>query len=247
MIRDNAGGWCDTCLCFRDVQRALTAIGMLSLFCSTIQIMIEIAIFTGVKGKIGDMFMVDGSSKEAMTYQLYIAFAAFDVIMIIFSIILLYGNERTDVIRSRKFLMPWLVSLPFYVLYESAINIYYFYHQFNDKYAMPLKDGYHAGFIAVPLVYWIVKDILLFISFVFVVMRVQSLTPIIDYVYEEQGCGCSHSAPAPGIALPAPVSMTGCAHCSKPHPQPMYGYSSGATTANVGKVGWTTSVYNQGR
>lgn len=243
MIRDNLGGWCDTCLCFRDVQRALTAIGMLSLGCSTIQILLEIAVFTGMKGWSPE-FNVDSGSKEATTYQLYIALAAMDFIVIIFSIILLYGNERTDVIRSRKFLMPWLVSMPFYILYESAINIYYFYYQFNNKYEMPLMGGHVAGFIAVPFAYWIVKDVLLIISFVFVVMRVQSLTPIINYVYEEPACGCSHPSPAPGISLPAPVSFTGCG-CSKPNPQPVYGYSG--QTANVGKVGWTTSVYNSGR
>lgn len=246
------GGWCDTCFCFRDVQRAITVIGMLSLGCPIIEIFIEVAEFTGEKGHNPD-FKVSGSSKEEITYQLYIAFAALDFILAVFAIFLLYGNERTDVVRARKYLLPWAILIPFYIVYESAINIYYFYHQFNKKYDDPLDGGRHLGYVIVPLVYWIIKDLLLFISFVFVGMRIQSLTPVTEYVEPprvvEQGCGCSGHA-APPITLPAPVSFTGgCSTgaCSRPAPQPVYGYYNNGHSTPVGKTGWTTSVYNHGR
>lgn len=243
-------GWCDTCFCFRDVQRAVTVIGMLSLGCPIIEILIEVAVFSGVKG-MDSSFKVEGDSKEAITYQLYIALAAMDFVLAIFAIILLYGNERTDLVRARKYLIPWAVLIPFYILYETAINIYYFYNQFNNKYEGPLKDGHHLGFVIVPLVYWIIKDILLFFSFVFVIMRIQSLTPVTQYVEQDyppvQGCGCSQGPP---ISLPAPVSFTGgCSTgaCSRSAPQPVSGYYNNGHSTPVGKTGWSTSVYNNGR
>lgn len=228
---------------------------MLTLGCPIIEILVEIAVFTGYKGDYPD-FSVQGSEKQQITYQLYIALAVADFLLIIFSILLLYGNERSDEIRSRKFLLPWAILLPFFIVYESAVNIYYFYHQFNDKYIDPLSDGHSKGYEIVPLVYWIVKDILYFISFMFVIMRIQSLTPIIEYVREEEGCGCS--APAPVVSLPTPVTFNtgGCSSgacgrasagcgCGKAPPQPIYGYRSGVSSA--GAVGYSTNIYNHHR
>ena len=252
MKRDNMSGWCDTCFCFRDVQRAITAIGMLSLGCPIIEIFVAIAVFTGVNEQ-EDNFSVDGDTKEAITYQLYIAFAVVDFLLIIFSIMVLYGNERTDALKSRTYLLPWVILIPFYIIYESAINIYYFYYQFNDKYEAPLKNGHPLGFTIVPLVYWIVKDVLLFISFVFVLLRIRQLTPIVEYVPEyNQGCGCGSqgASVSPAMSLPAPVSFSGgCSSgaCGRALPQPAYGYYGGGQTANVTKTGWTTSVYNNSR
>lgn len=261
---NNAGGWCDTCFCFRDIRRAITAIGMFSLVTSTLQILVQVAVFTGMNEQMkddGNKLDVDGSEKEKITYQLYIALAAMDFVIAVFAIILLYGNERTDEVQGRKFLMPWAILILFYILYESAINIYYFYHQFNDKYQDPLKKGHPLGFTVVPLVYWIIKDILLFIGFVFVIMRIQSLRPVIQYVEAEYSGGCRdcEAPPAPvvrvnpPIALPTPVvaSCSSCNACSGNRcgcskPVPLYGYA-GAQSSNVAKSGWTTSIYNQGR
>lgn len=258
-FRPNAcGGWCDTCFCFRDVRRAITAIGMLSMITSLLQILVQVAVFTGMNEQ--DKVKIDGSAKEQITYQLYIALAAMDFVIVLFAIIMLYGNERSDEIQGRKYLMPWVILIPFYILYECAINIYYFYHQFNDKYQDPLADGHPLGFTVVPLVYWIIKDILLFISFIFVAMRVQSLLPVIQYVQEEpvyeSGCrDCTMPAPvikvAPPIALPTPV-VASCSACNSGNrcgcnrPQPLYGYA-GPQSSGLAKSGWSTSIYTSGR
>lgn len=260
---NNAGGWCDTCFCFRDIRRAITAIGMFSLVTSSLQILVQVAVFTGMNEQMkndGNKLSVEGDDREPITYQLYIALAALDFVIAIFAIVLLYGNERTDEVQGRKFLMPWVILIPFYIMYESGINIYYFYNQFNDKYQDPLKKGHPLGFTVVPLVYWIIKDIILFIGFVFVIMRIQSLRPVIQYVEAEySGCrDCPAPAPAvrvnPPIALPTPVvascsscnacSSNRCSGCNKP--TPLYGYAGGQSSAPA-KSGWTTSIYNQGR
>jgi hypothetical protein len=250
------------------------AIGVFSLFFSTTEILIAIAVFTGVSETKPISF--DPQSKEVITYELYIAHAAMNFVIIIFSILLLYGNERTNESRARSYYLPWLILIPFYVIYEAAINIFYFYNQFNHMYEEPLKSGSAIGYNIVPLVYCTIKDILLFISFVFLIIRFQSLSPVkIQYVQEDLGgchdvyaagptMGSCHDAyagpamrtpvvfplPAPSRpALPACTSCSGgclesnkCGKCNLP--QPMYGYA-GATTANAGKTGWTTSIYSR--
>lgn len=257
----NAGGWCDTFFCFRDVSRAITFIGTFSLVTSLVQILVQIAVFTGAN-ELSPLDL-NGSEKEKVTYQLYIALAAADFLVVLFAIVMLYGNERSNEIQGRKYLMPWAILLPFYVLYESAINIFYFIHQFNDKYSSPLNGGNPLGFTIVPLVYWVIKDIILFIGFLFVVMRIQSLRPRITYVQEhpnyEAGCGdCGPLPPVvhspPRISLPPPPAISSCSACNAcssnkcggcSRAQPLYGYASGQPSAV--KTGWTTSIYNQGR
>jgi len=261
---DNAGGWCDTCFCFRDVRRAIAAIGTFSLVTSLMQILIQVAVFTGQNDIT--IIHVAGNSKEQITYQLYIALAAADFLILIFAIVMLYGNERTNEVQGRKYLMPWVILIPFYILYETAINIYYFYNQFNGKYDDPLGRGNPLGFLIVPLIYWVVKDVILFIGFFFVIMRIQSLRPLIRYVEEypeyapDGGChDCAPQAPvvhaAPRISLPPPPAIASCSSCSAcsgnkcggcSKPQPLYGYASGQGHSAV-KQGWTTSIYNQAR
>lgn len=242
-------GWCDTCFCIRDVQRSIAVIGIFTLGCAITEIMHGISVFTGINEKYSD-FEVKGSSKEQITYQLYIALFAMDFFLAFFSVLLLYGNERTDLSRGRRFLIPWAVLIPFFVIYESAVNIYYFYNQFNNKYEGPLKEGHYLGFVIVPLVYWIIKDILAIIAFVFVVLRIQALTPIVEYVEPPYNPGCGCQGPSPPISLPTPVNFGGCSSgaCSRPAaPQPVYGYHYNGHSAQVGQKGFTTSVYNNGR
>lgn len=256
-------GWCDTCFCFRDIRRALVAIGMFSGVCSSIQILITVAVFTGMSDKVQ---MSPSDSKEVMTYQLYIALSCFDFVLLIFSFLLVYGNERSDEMTSRCYLMPWVIFVPFYVIFETAVNIYYFYYQFNNKYMDPLMGGSPLGMSIVPLVYWIVKDVILFVSFMFVLIRVQYLMPRgASYVRQIEPCHeCTYTpAPAPMIALPqpptiprpAPPACTSCStgscnadRCRKGNlPTPMYGYAGFNTGNNGGRTGgWTTSIYNTG-
>lgn len=235
---------------------------MFSLTTSLVQILVQVAIFTGINGVFP--INVGGSQKEEVTYQIYIALAAADFVVAVFALILLYGNERTDEIQGRKFLMPWAILIPFYIVYESAINILYFIWQFQNKYAelnqSLLQGGHSTGFIVVPLVYWIVKDIFLFVGFVYVVMRIQSLRPLhVQYVHEEYDQAYREPVPThvrPSLALPQPVQMNSCSSCNAcsgsrcgqcSKPTPLYGYA-GQPSSNVqAKTGWTTSVYNSAR
>jgi len=214
----------DTCFCFRDVRSATVAIAMLTGGCSFIQILITIAVFTGV-GTVD----VSNNSKEATTYQLYIALACFDFIMLIASFILGYGSQRSEGM-SRCYTLPWAILLPFYFIYETGINIYYFYYQFNSNgYQAPLVAGAAAGFVIVPLVYWIAKAILMFVSFLYIVTHLQRLNmnPRVRYArqvesFHEYESAPSFPHPTPKIALPAaptmcsPSPMMSMPGCNKP-------------------------------
>jgi hypothetical protein len=235
----------------------MVAIGMFTLGISVIQILVTVAVFTGYEewGKV----KITGDKPEGITSQLYIVLSVMDFVIIIFSIVFLYGNERTNEIKARNYYLPWVIIIPFYVIYESAINIYYFYNQFNTVYQEePLSKGYPLGFILVPLIYWAIKTIILIICFVFVIMRIQSLMP--DVVsYDQQpiqidGCHDCYSGPTMHVPSPAPPSLPPCTTCSGgacagnrcsacDHAQPMYGFA-GPQTSNVQKSGWTTTVYN---
>jgi hypothetical protein len=239
---------------------------MFSGGCSAIQILITVAVFTGMSDKVQ---MSPSDQKEVITYQLYIALACFDFVLLLFSFLLVYGNERTDEMTSRCYLMPWLIFVPFYVIFETAVNIHYFYYQFNNKYMDPLMGGSKMGLAIVPLVYWIVKEVILFVSFMFVLIRVQYLMPTrVKYVRQIEPCHeCTYTpAPAPAmIALPqpptiprpAPPTCTACSggggcnadRCRKCNlPSPMYGYAGFNNSGNNGgrTGGWTTSIYNTG-
>jgi hypothetical protein len=242
----------------------MVAVGMFTGSCAMVDILMTIAEFTGN----ADKFTLSPSSKEVTTYQLYIALACFDFVLFLFSILLIYGNERSDEMMSRNYLLPWAILIPFIVVFESGANIHYFYYQFNDKFENPLGHGTEMGYVIVPLVYWIIKDIIEFICFMFVVIRIQYLTPSVRYVRQIDPCHeCSYTpAPAPvrmalpqapSIPRPAPP-LPGCTSCSGGFcnadrcrsctlPQPMYGYAGFNTGNNVGRTnGWTTSIYNTG-
>jgi len=46
--------------------------------------------------------------------------------------------------KIRSYFLPWLILIPFYIIYESAINIYYFYNQFNGLFSSPLNKGIYG-------------------------------------------------------------------------------------------------------
>jgi len=203
---------CETCFCFRDVRRAIVAIGILTGVCSFVQILTTIAVFTGFDHIEG----VEHEDPEGYTYRLYIALACFDFVMIIVSFILVYGNERSNGM-SRCSTLPWVILLPFYFLFETGTNIYYFYHQFTPGagFEGPLMDGSHAGFAVVPLVYWITKAVLLFTSFLYLVCRLHTgmPSPQVKYVRQVESFHEYDSAPSfphasPMMALPPPPSIT---------------------------------------
>jgi hypothetical protein len=180
---------------------------------SLVQILVGIAVFTGgvELARMSDEEIMEKyhNSTVLITYILYIVLFVMDLFVIIFAWLMLYGNERTDEIKGRKFMIPWIIITPIYVIYESGINIFYFYNQFNKVYTeIPIKDGYPLGFILVPLVYWVVKEILLFICFVFILIRIQSLlAPVVQYVEPEMDC---FEGPMMVAPEPMPPSIPEC-------------------------------------
>jgi len=215
---------CGSCFCFRDVKRAVVAIGMLTGVCSLIQIFTTIAVFTGMQ-----QVNVSGNSDDEITYRLYIALACFDFVMVVVSFLLVYGSEVSAGL-SRCYTLPWVILLPFYFIYETAVNIYYFYHQFTagSGYQGPLWGGASLGFAVVPLVYWITKAILLFTSWVYLLVRLQHInlnaSPKVKYVrqvesFHEYDSAPSFPHPSPMISLPpAPSIPKPSQYC---HPAPM--------------------------
>jgi hypothetical protein len=165
--------------------------------------------------------------------------------------------------------LPWVIRLPFYFIYETAINIYYFYHQLNgnNRYNGPLDGGFPLGFSVVPLVYWITKAIILFTSFVYLVVRLQSVpaSPRMKYVRQVDSFHEYDSAPsfphhpppmislppAPSIPKPSSPQCTSCSggcsadRCNKCNlPQPLYGYAGmpkSNTGVNIGNYGMSSS------
>jgi len=259
---------CNTCFCFRDVRRATLATGMFTLVCSSIQILVTIAVFTG----INEIYPVTFSppSADVTTAELYIALACADFLLVIFSILFLFGNERSNEMVRKCYMYPWLILVPIYFVYESAINIYYFYNQFQFTYSSPLIGGSAKGFVIVPLVYWIVKEIILIVGYLFLIMHMQTYTPPPQHrpapyhadmmsghynpeVYMRPTPMALPPAPAPAhhacTACQGGFEQARCPHCSVP--KPLYGYagmSTGAQTDNnIVKSGWVTSVYNNGR
>jgi len=238
---------------------------MLTGGCSFVQILVTISVFTAMP-----QVDLSADSAEVTTYRLYIALACFDFLMLIASFLLVYGNELTNGV-SRCHTLPWLILLPFYFIYETGINIFYFYHQLNssNRYKGPLDGGFPAGFSVVPFVYWISKAILMFTSFLYLVSHLPNAgsSPKVKYVRQVESCHDYDIAPtfphpAPRIALPAPPTITrpsaprctscsgGCAadRCKKCNlPQPLYGYAgmqSGITgnTSGMGNAGITTGM-----
>jgi len=221
---------------------------------------VTVAVFTGFNS-VSPIQFTPSNDRKVITYELYIALAGADFFMMVFALFGLYGNERTDNFKGRCYLLPWVVLLPFYVIYESGINIYYFYNQLNNQYSAPLNGGSPLGFVLVPLVYWAVKEILLFIGFIFIVIRVHYMAPnrIVQYVQHPSvlppaACTDVYTGPAMHSPMPvtAPVSHSFAltpseGRMSSPVPQqPIYGYGS-PVNSGVTKSGWTTSVYNAGR
>jgi hypothetical protein len=198
--------------------------------------------------------------KDTTTFELYIALSCADFFVILFSAILLYGNERTDESRAKCYILPWLMLIPLYVIYESGINIYYFYNQFNDQYTDQLYEFSDAiGFHIVPLVYWVIKDILLFISFVFMVVRFQTLCPqSVQYVQNvDMGvppCADAYAGPTmhTPVILPSPPPCMACSggcsgasRCPKCNlAQPSYGYAGPQAGPSAATSGWMTSIYS---
>jgi len=241
-------GFFESCFCFRDIRRAVVAIGVFSLVTSIIQIITTVAVFTAFSQNSTISF--SPQTADVTTYELYIALAGVDFLVALAAVLVLYGNERTNQLMARCYFYPLLILLPPYVIYESGVNIYYFYNQFNSIYKAPLSGGSSMGYIIVPLVYWVIKDIIEFIGFIFLIVRIQNFQPAAPVIqYANTGGGCQGGCEGPTLHAPMPPPMmqlpsfpvyngppttacsggcsagSHCPKCNKRQTQPMYGYS----------------------
>lgn len=154
------------CLCWKDLRTPSIAVVVFSLTTSLLQILVEVAVFTYGAG-IYPMQSLMSNEPQATIIKLYIALAAFDFFIVLFSIIFLIGVDRNG--GHRYSAVPWIIWTFFYIIFESAININYFTRELpSEVFVMaPIQDG----FLIVPLVYWVVKDSIIFVGWWCVVSR----------------------------------------------------------------------------
>jgi len=254
---------CTWFFCFKDIQRAIVALGIFSLTTSLVQIGVSVSGFTAGAEIARLKLTFNPEDANATTYKLYIALSCADFFMCLFALLMLCGNESPENRRARCYFLPWVILLPFYMIYESAINVYYFYNQFNHLiYIGHLGAGTLKGFIIVPLVYWIIKDIILFIGFMMIITRIQNLTLSLVRTSQksnDESCNCYSAPPRPGSA-PVVTTQTyergtvvpRCHRCNLPKAQSGYSNTmpdvqcsrqSGMQPSN----GWTSTFYNNGR
>lgn len=171
------------CCCWRNLSTAATAAGVFTAVTSLIQILLQTAVFTGgveqPDGQPINIFNTSATggtfSAEQTVYILYVALAGADLILAVLSIIMLFGVEPEKK-PSRLFYIPWLAFLPLYMIYESAINVYFFYMAFSAR--LENRDAFILrpyGFLIVPLFYWFVKEIINFVFWVAVIGRVREI------------------------------------------------------------------------
>lgn len=228
---DDGGKGCfkKGCCCFRTLRSASIAAGMFTLMTSLMQWLVILAVFVGlaepfIKDNKNILYKpVTGVTSHFVDDQptvgaLYIALACADFIIICVSFILLYGIEARKF--RRAFFYPWIVVFPFYIAYESAINIYYFYLSFDARHNGPaygqilftsLSTLY--GFLVVPLIYWAVKEIIILAFWFAVIFYVKSLTnkdPVLPSQESAQPDGSTQFfeypprvAPGQGFDVPA--------------------------------------------
>lgn len=145
----------NSCLCWRDLMTPSIAVVVFSMTSSVFQILVEVAVFTGNQNSAG---VINYNDALGTAVKLYIALACFDFFVVLFGIIFLLAVERTG--GHRYSALPWIIWIIPYIIFESAVNIYYFSDEFQSN-----------GYYIVPLVYWVVKDIILFIGWWCVVSR----------------------------------------------------------------------------
>lgn len=114
------------------------------------------------------------------TYITYIVLAIADVFVVTFSILMLIGVDPQKKAH-RWYFYPWIVYMFIYIIYESGINIAYFVQAFGTRNnpATPMgfipPHGSKYGFMIVPLIYWIVKELIIFAFWVVVIAYVRQV------------------------------------------------------------------------
>lgn len=110
----------------------------------------------------------------------YVVLAIADVFVVTFSILMLIGVDPQKNAH-RWYFYPWIVYMFIYIIYESGINIAYFIQAFgardmpapNQNFIPPHGSAY--GFMIVPLIYWIVKELIIFAFWVVVIAYVRQV------------------------------------------------------------------------
>jgi energy-converting hydrogenase Eha subunit A len=164
----------------------------------------------------------------------YLVLAIADVHVIIFSIILLYGIEPKR--PCRCYFYPWIVFFPFYIIYESALNISFFYMTFTGMISIP---GANFGYVIVPLVYWPIKEITILVFWFIVIFYAVEVSRTIKAEKSGKIAGSAGAAPVTPAGHPQhPPHMDDqymtprvpfyqvAAAASRPDPMTNYGYMS---------------------
>lgn len=187
------------------------AVIVFSMTTSMLQILVQVAVFTGSHYP-GDF--LSATNAAGTSAKLYVALAAFDLFVVLFGVIFMLAVERSG--GHRYSALPWIIWIIFYIIFESAVNIFYFTQTISIN-GISTRQG---GYFVVPLVYWIVKDFILFVGWWCVVSRL---------------CYWNHTGSGSGdttllLTQPAPTVVNGVGPTDSFGP--MY-YNGGATHVQI--------------
>jgi hypothetical protein len=224
------------CCCFRTTKTVSTVAGTFTLVTSLLQILVALSVFTGFSEML-DSPGVPSYLDKATTWSrlsdqqrniaiLYIVLACADAIIVFCSIIMLFGIEPKR--PSRFYFYPWVLFMPFYIIYESAINIYFFVVAFDARktpddatfFFSTQRMMYMYGFLLVPLIYWAIKEIIILVFWFIVIF----------FAIEVNKTRKALKAEVVKETIPAPTGPSGmyctrdaCAMNRQPQPQvPIY-------------------------
>lgn len=178
-----------SCCCLSSLRKAVVAAGVLTTVTSTMQILVILSVFTGFAELSNNLPIFENTNGTTMyppaqrnTAITYIVLAVADVILILFSIVMLFGADPATK-GHRCYFYPWIFYQFIYIIYESGINIAFFSQAFDARNNSDLtKRDYFLmhritslGFLVVPLVYWIVKTLIVFVFWLVVIVYVRQV------------------------------------------------------------------------
>lgn len=224
---------CKGFLCFRSLSAATAVGGTITLVASIMQILVSVAVFVGFAEIFESMGLpsftirldpsTNYSDQQWYAVILYIVLACLDFVIVFLSIILLFGIDRKK--PSCWYFYPWIIFMPFYLVYESAINIFFFVTSFGARngtlaigQVLFTEQATRFGFLVTPLIYWIVKTLIV-LAFWFVV--------IFFCIELKKGkyCSCSqcqYSSEVTVLPRPPPPPVVGPCIYNRPPLIPIY-------------------------
>lgn len=182
-----------SCCCLSSLRKAVVAAGVLTTVTSTMQILVILSVFTGSAELMGNVPIfenINGTTvlppAQRNTAITYIVLAVADVLLILCSIVMLFGADPATK-GHRCYFYPWIFYQFIYIIYESGINIAFFSQAFDARRKPPvagdrfdvardyLPHTHALGFLVVPLVYWIVKTLIVFAFWLVVIVYVRQV------------------------------------------------------------------------